>query len=198
MTLPYPMETSMKHKLNMVSTVLMAASLFSPVSSAQTLQQAIQKTIDNNPEIQSKKSERSAVEQQINQAKSSYFPTVDISAGIGWEQSSNPTTRGRNDGTVSFGREEAQIQIRQMVFDGLATPSEVNRHEARTNSRAYSVFGQAEITALNAVEAYINVLRRQELLALAKENLLIHQRTNDQIQLRSPHNIHSRPFLLPT
>jgi len=166
---------------------------FSPsLSSAQSLQEAIQKTINDNPQIQAAKSERSAVEHEINQAKSAYFPTIDIAAGIGWEQSSNPTTRGRGDGTVSYGREEASIQLRQMIFDGLATPSEVNRHEARTNSRAYTVFGQSEITALNAVDAYINVLRRQELLSLAKENLLVHQRTNDQIQLRSQRGIGKR------
>jgi len=168
---------------------LIACYLFAPLTSAQSLQQAIQKTIDENPQIQSAKSDRSAVEQEISQARSGYFPTIDIAAGIGWEQSSNPTTRGRGDGTVSYGREEASIQLRQMIFDGLATPSEVNRHEARTNSKAYTVFGQSEITALNAVEAYINVLRRQELLDLAKENLLIHQRTNDQIQLRSRRGI---------
>lgn len=182
----------MNLKLALAISSLLAYSLIPSVSSAQSLQQAIQKTIDENPQVQSAKSERSAVAQEISQAKSGYFPTIDIAAGIGWEQSSNPTTRGRGDGTVSYGREEASIQLRQMIFDGLATPSEVNRHEARTNSRAYSVFGQSEITALNAVEAYINVLRRQELLNLAKENLLIHQRTNDQIQLRSERGIGRR------
>ena len=72
-----------------------------------------------------------------------------------------------------------------MIYDGFATASEVNRQTARTNSRAYTVFGQAEITALNAVEAYINVLRREELLALAEENLALHQSTNEQITSRS-------------
>jgi len=181
---------NLKHLLQISS--LVAYSLTPTQSSAQSLQEAIQKTINENPQIQSTKSERLAVEHEINQAKSAYFPTIDIAAGIGWEQSSNPTTRGRGDGTVSYGREEASIQLRQMIFDGLATPSEVNRHKARTNSRAYTVFGQSEITALNAVEAYINVLRRQGLLSLAKENLLVHQRTNDQIQLRSQRGIGKR------
>lgn len=177
----------LKYALGISSTI--AVNLISPFSSAQSLQEAIQWTVDNNPQIQSAKSERLAVEQEISQARAGYFPSVDISAGIGWEQSSNPTTRGRGDGTVSYGREEASIQLRQMVFDGLATPSEVNRHKARTNAKAYTVFGQSEITALNAVEAYINVLRRQDLLALARENLSIHQKTNDQIQLRSGRGI---------
>jgi len=179
--------------MNLKSTLgvstLVASSLFAAQSPAQTLQEAIQKTINENPEIQSAKSERLAVENEINQAKAGYFPTIDIAAGIGWEQSTNPTTRGRGDGTVSYGREEASIQLRQMVFDGLATPNEVKRHRARTDSKAYTVFGQSEITALNGVEAYLNVLRRQDLLALAKDNLLVHQRTNDQIRLRSERGI---------
>jgi outer membrane protein, adhesin transport system len=169
--------------------LIICGFIVSDCALSQTLQQAIQQTINDNPEIQAAKSLRSAVEQEIDQARAGYFPTVDIAAGIGWEQSTNPTTRARGDGTVSYGREEASIQLRQMVFDGLATPNEVARQEARTNSRAYTVFGQAEITALNAVGAYINVIRRQQLLDLAKENLLIHQRTNDQIQLRSERGI---------
>ena len=181
---------NLKYSLTISSIII--CQLLPSFSSAQTLQQAIQRTIDENPQIQTAKSERSAVENEISQAKSAYFPTIDIAAGIGWEQSSNPTTRSRTDGTVSYGREEASIQLKQMIFDGLATPSEVNRHEARTNARAYTVYGQSEITALNAVEAYINVLRRQELLSLAKDNLLVHQRVNDQIQLRSQRGIGKR------
>ncbi len=182
----------MKLNFLLYLATLLSVSTFSVTTTAQTLQEAIQQTINENPQIQAAKSERSAVEQEVNQAISGYFPTIDIAAGFGWEQSSNPTTRAAGDGTVSFGREETSIQLRQMIFDGLATYSEVNRQKARTNARAYTVFGQSEITALQGVEAYLNVLRRQELLDLAKDNLLIHQRTNDQIQLRSARGIGRR------
>jgi adhesin transport system outer membrane protein len=177
----------LKTVLNIGSLVTSVA--FSSVLSAQSLQEAIQLTVDENPEIQSEKAAKLAVEQEILQAKAGYFPTVDVSAGIGWEQSTNPTTRSKGDGTVSYGREEASIQLRQMVFDGMATSGEVKRQKARTNAQAYNVFGRSEITALNAVESYVNVLRRQELLKLAKENLLIHLRTHDQISLRSERGV---------
>ncbi len=161
--------------------------------SAQTLEESVQLTIDENPEIQTAKSERLAVEQEIDQAKSSYFPSVDLGAGYGYERSNNPTTRrGNPDGkkrNVDYDRTELSASLRQMLFDGFSTPSEVNRHKARTNARAYTVFGQSEITALEAVEAYLNVLRRQNLLQLAKENLAIHERTNDQIALRAESGI---------
>jgi adhesin transport system outer membrane protein len=181
-----------KTALYISSLITITSFTYSTTVSAQSLQEAIQQTVNENPEIQSEKAERVAVEHEISQAKAGYFPTVDIAAGIGWEQSTNPTTRARGDGTVSYGREEASIQLRQMIYDGSATSSEVKRHKARTNARAYSVFGKSEITALNAVETYINVLRRQDLLTLAKENLLIHLRTHDQISLRSERGIGKR------
>ena len=177
----------MSLKLKIAVGGILAFSL--SAANAETLQDAIQYTINENPEIQSAKSERLAVEQEISQAKAGYFPTVDIAIGAGWERSFNSSTKADGSQSKSLGRDEASIQIRQMIYDGFATASEVNRQTARTNSRAYTVFGQAEITALNAVEAYLNVLRRKELLALAEENLAIHQSTNEQIESRSERGV---------
>jgi len=38
---------------------------------------------------------------------------------------------------------------------------------------------------LRAIEAYLEVLRNQEIMALTQDNLLVHQRTYDQIKLRA-------------
>jgi adhesin transport system outer membrane protein len=183
-------EGTMNIKTTLAVSGILALSLGS--ANAETLQDAIQYTVNENPEIQSAKSERLAVEQEISQAKAGYFPTVDIAVGAGWERSFNSSTKADGSDSKSLGRDEASIQIRQMIYDGFATASEVNRQTARTNSRAYTVFGQAEITALNAVEAYINVLRRQELLALADENLTVHKSTNEQISSRSSRGVGRR------
>lgn len=56
---------------------------------------------------------------------------------------------------------------------------------ARVKSSAYKVFSTSEQVALDTTEAYLSVLRHQELLALARENLKNHQQTYDQIKLRS-------------
>lgn len=179
----------MSLKLQIAASGILALSI--GAVTAETLHDAIQYTVNENPEIQSAKSERLAVEHEISQVKAGYFPTVDIAVGAGWERSFNSSTKTL-DGSKSLGRDEASIQIRQMLYDGFATASEVNRQTARTNSRAYTVFGQAEITALSAVEAYINVLRREELLTLANENLAVHKSTNDQIQSRSKRGVGRR------
>jgi len=168
-------------------------SLFFSLSTlvtASTLQEAIEATITTNPDVLAAGNERNAVAEEVKQARAGYFPTVDLTIGTGWETSDNPTTRGAGKGHhESFNRDEASLQLRQMLFDGSATKNEVKRQMARTNSRSYTVFGEAENTALQATNAYINVLRRQKLVDLAVTNYEAHERTHDQIKLRSEHGV---------
>lgn len=161
-------------------------------ASADTLQEAVDATVKTNPDVLAAVHERQAVSKEIDQARAGYFPTLDLQVGTGWEMTDNPSTRGSGRGEVHLNRDEARLDARQMLFDGMETKNEVERQEARTNSRAFSVFSAAENTGLDAVEAYLNVLRRQNLVELAQTNLEAHQRTHDQIMLRSERGVGRR------
>ena len=156
---------------------------------ADTLQDAVSMTIKTNPDVLAAANERKAVEEEINQVKAGYYPTVDIAVGTGWELTNSPTTRSSGRGEVHLNRDEASIELRQMLFDGMATKNEVLRQTARTNSRAFGVTSVSENSALDAVDAYLNVLRRQKLVDLANANLEAHERFNDQIKLRSERGV---------
>ena len=161
--------------------------MFSGASSIQatTLQEAIGVTIKTNPDVLAAMSERNAVAEEVNQARAGYLPTVDLALGTGWEKTDSPASRAVGENHISLNRNEASLQLRQMLFDGMATSNEVRRQTARTDSRSYGVFGAAENRALDATEAFINVLREQRLLDLANTNYEAHERTHDQITLRS-------------
>ncbi|WP_292361526.1 MULTISPECIES: TolC family outer membrane protein [unclassified Methylophaga] len=159
---------------------------------AETLQEAIHTTLKTNPDVLAAISERQAVSKEIDQARAGYFPTIDLGIGTGWESTDNPATRSRGDGEVHLNRDEASLNLRQMLYDGSLTKNEVERQKARTDSRAHSVYSVAENTALEATEAYLNVLRRQKLVELAQTNLESHQRTHDQITLRSERGVGRR------
>lgn len=159
---------------------------------AETLQEAIHTTLKTNPDVLASISERQAVSKEIDQARAGYFPTIDLGVGTGWESTDNPATRNRGDGEIHLNRDEASLNLRQMLYDGSLTKNEVERQKARTNARAHSVYSVAENTALEATEAYINVLRRQKLVELAQTNLESHLRTHDQITLRSERGVGRR------
>ena len=157
---------------------------------AATLQEVVSITIKTNPDVLAASNERNAVSEEVKQARAGYFPTLDLAVGTGWESSDNPTTRARKGHeNVHMNRDEASINLRQMIFDGMATKNEVRRQTARTESRAYGVFGASENTALEATDAYLNVLRHQSLVDLAATNLDAHERTHDQITLRSDRGV---------
>lgn len=159
---------------------------------AMTLSEAIQSTLDNHPEIHAGINSRLSSDEEVRIAQGGYLPTVDLLVGYGREQTDSPSTRAFGDhNSETLNYRNAELRLRQMLFDGFNTPNEVARTEAVVNSRAYRVLGTSESLALRTVEVYLDVLKRRELVSLAKNNLLAHQRINDQIDLRSRQGVGS-------
>ncbi|MBB4822097.1 adhesin transport system outer membrane protein [Pseudomonas alcaligenes] len=149
----------------------------------------MQRALDVHPEVQAGINSRMSADYQLKAAKGGYLPKVDLLAGYGREGSDNTTTRGQGDHWKTMTRGESSLRLQQMVFDGFATSSEVARQQATVNSRAYSLLGTSERTALDAAQVYIDVIQRQEMVRLAENNLKSHQRIYDQISLRSSRGV---------
>ncbi|PVZ09258.1 MULTISPECIES: TolC family outer membrane protein [unclassified Pseudomonas] len=172
------------------SAVLLAMSAGS--LHAMTLQQAIQATVDNHPELQSNLNARLAADEDAKVARGAYFPTVDLVGGWGRERSDTPTTRAQgNHNKETLNYTQSELRLRQMLFDGSNTSREVERTRSVSTSRAYYAQGVAQDLALRAVEVYLQVLQRREEVALARNNLQAHQRVNDQIGLRTERGVGS-------
>lgn len=155
---------------------------------ATTLEDAVTRGLSTSPEVQRAINARNAVYQEIEQAQAGYRPSVDIAAGIGYEWTNNTTTRTNGD-DVELTRGEGSLSIRQMLFDGFATSNEVERQKARALSADKRIIETAEIYALDAARAYIELNRRSILLQQAKENLFNHVKIYDQIKRRSESGI---------
>lgn len=159
---------------------------------AMSLNEAIQNTIDYHPEIHASKNDRLSADEEVNVAKGGYLPKVDLVAAYGRQRTDNPTTRalyGNGDRDLNY--TQSELRLRQLLFDGFNTPNEVGRTKAVVDSRAYYVQGTSETLALRAIEVYLEVLKRRELLTLAKNNLQAHLRINDQIGLRTERGLGS-------
>lgn len=159
---------------------------------AMTLTEAIQSTLQYHPEISQSVNSRLTADEELKFARGGYLPSVDLLLGYGRENTDSPSTRSigdHNDETMNRG--DAEIRLRQMLFDGFGTPNEVKRNEANVNSKAFRILGTSETAALRTVEVYLEVLKRREMVALAKNNLQAHERIGDQIRLRSERGVGS-------
>lgn len=158
----------------------------STISMAATLEEVVAEGLSTHPEVRQAISARNAVYQEVRQARAGYYPTIDLAAGIGYEWTHNETTRANvGDDKVELERGEASLSLRQMLFDGFGTSSEVDRQEARAMSADKRLVEVAETYALDAARAYIEVHRREQLLDLTKETLFNHVKIYDQIKRRS-------------
>jgi outer membrane protein, adhesin transport system len=151
---------------------------------ATTIEQSIQAALETNPEVGVVAADREAIEQELRQARAEYLPSIDVRGAAGPEYTDSPNTRNRNndDDTETLLRLESQLTLTQMLFDGFATQSEVQRQIARIDSASYRVQEAAEFIALDAVEAHLDVLRNQALVELARENLEQHRRILGQVR----------------
>lgn len=150
-----------------------------------TIKEAVEMAFKTNPDILIDQARRQGSDAALERARGGYKPRIDLNLGVGHERANNATTRATVGGARSMTRQERSLTLTQMLFDGNGTEAEVERNQATVNSNAYRLANTAEQLALKVVEQYLEVLRNEELVALTKENVVAHEKTNDQITLRA-------------
>ncbi len=172
---------------------LLATALSSTVAvqaQAMSMQEAVTSALSAHPQVKVAEKNMEAIGHAQRMAEGGFYPTVDLTAGTGWEHSNNSTTRNRegrfgdDDGHRDLWRNESRLLVRQMLYDGWGTRSEVAEQGHRRSSAKFNVLENKEITALAALEAYLNVMRTRELVALGRQNVETHQAYLSQIEAR--------------
>jgi adhesin transport system outer membrane protein len=164
-----------------IGTALLLAG--SGTAWAVSLDDAVRTAVDTNPDIGVVAKDRRAIDHELRQAKALYLPSVDSRVAIGpeWTKAVAGNLPGR---TGRLDRQEYSITLTQLLFDGFAAASEVQRQKARVESAAYRVADTSESIGLDAVQAYLDVVRQQQLLALAQDNQATHERTLEDMKSR--------------
>jgi adhesin transport system outer membrane protein len=178
--------------LNPLCSAVLLAIACGTQAHAMSLTEAIQSTIATHPELASRVDSRLSADEDVKVAKGGFYPSVDLNAAYGRGYSDNTNTRALgNHHTEILNYTQSELRLRQMLFDGFNTANEVERTKGVVNSRAYYAQGTAQDLALRTAEVYLEVLKRRELVTLARNNLQAHLRVNDQIGMRTQRGIGS-------
>ena len=162
---------------------------------AETLREVVQMAVETNPNVGVATKRKDAADAAVDAARSGYFLKLDWQSGAGTERSLNSTTLATGNQWVRMNRRIDTMVASQMLWDGLGTRAEVDRRRAISDAAAHKVYSAAEDVALQAVDVYIEVLKNKELVGYARENLLAHQKTFDQVKLRSEKGVGRRADL---
>lgn len=148
---------------------------------AITLKEAIEDAIIHNPQFREQVKSYRANEAELDAAKGRYLPSVDINAGIGYEEVNSPSRDNRGDG---LRRREFSIKFTENLFEGFATNNEIKRQQYRKDAQAYKVIATANEVATSMAESFVTLIKHEELLKLSKDNLETHKKILDQIVKR--------------
>lgn len=148
-----------------------------------TIAETVAFGVATNPEYTRNANNRRATDEELNQAKGLYRPSIDFQGDMGAEYSDNANTRnrvGKDDNETLF-RRQAGLTLTQLLFDGFETKYENKRQQARVLSAAHRVREASELVGVAIVEAYLDVLRQRELLRISRQNVADHLTIMEQI-----------------
>lgn len=165
----------MKNTLKLATLACaLAFSSLSAASQAMTLQDSVEKAVLSNPEIGAQFQHFHSSVEGKNIARSALLPEVNSSARVGkeWEGGSNWSRNGYT------------LEMRQLLFDGMASVNEMRLMGLEKLSEYYNLLATVDSVALEATLAHIDVLRYRDMKMLAQENFDMHVDTRAQIEER--------------
>ena len=150
---------------------------------AASLEDAVRSAVNTNPDIGVVAKDRLAVDQELQQGKALYYPSLDGAVTMGYDDTVQKA--GALPGsTGTLFKQDNSLILSQTLFDGFFAASEVQRQTARVDSAALRVVATSEAVGLDATQAYLDVLREQELVALAEDNQKTHERYLEDMKAR--------------
>ncbi len=141
---------------------------------ALSLKETVQHTVTTNPTIGSTQADRRATGYVLRQAQSRLLPQVDVNAEFG-QQRTDKSGVAPPVNRIWRNNRQATLTVRQILFDGWNRANDIYKNAARVDASAWRVMENSEALSLDAVEAYIDVWRHQQLLGIARENVERHQ-----------------------
>jgi outer membrane protein len=170
-------------RLRLLSALLAASSVVfsaTPSAWAETLEGALAKAYLNNPEINAERAAVRVADENIPIAKSGQRPQIEASADIGFQNTVALTAPQTNFLTGKKARQRivnetypgsVGISVQQNLFDGFRTSNRVRAAESGVLAAREQLRNTEQNVLLDAVTAYMNVLRDTAILNLRRNNI---------------------------
>ena len=150
-------------------------------SASLTLIEVVERTLLTNPEVLAKYHEFQAALEGQSVARAAFFPQVNAVGSLNREY--------RHDvpgaGAQRWSGVGDNLELRQLLFNGLRTTNDVRQAGFEKLARFYDVLAVSDATAFSAVQAYVDLQRYRQLETLARLNYDLHRETFKQIDERT-------------
>jgi outer membrane protein len=148
-----------------------ALVVFSATASGETLRGALRQAYKFNPQIEAERANLRATDENVARANSNYRPSVVFQADTGVRDTRVETTQGVTKGTTN--PRSYTFAAQQQLFRGFRTINAVNEAEANVRAGRENLRATEQAVLLQAVTAYMNVVRDQAIVQLRENNVRV-------------------------
>lgn len=143
-------------------------------AAALTLEEALAEAYLSNPTLQARRAQLRAVDEGVPQAMSGWRPNVELAADLNLLRSRLRSPTSRTDSTRSTSG--IGLTVTQNVYDGGGTEAAVEGAKADVLQERANLVATEQTVLLQAVTAYMDVLRDLAVVELNEQNVLRLQR----------------------
>ena len=150
-----------------VAALLMSTALTGPAQ-AQSLQEALAAAYSNNPELLAARANLRSRDEAVPQALANWRPSVEINGDIA--RSHTDLSNRAVDRTQTRTPRGVELEVRQTLFRGFRTVAAVDKAEFDVRAERARLRGTEQDVLLDAVGAYMAVVRDEAVLRLNISN----------------------------
>ncbi len=163
---------------------ILATCTFNFELQAASLDDSVRTAVTSSPAVGEVESVKSAVEEDVAQARGAYLPKADLEASVGPQWADKPRSLASANNRQWSNARQAAFVIRQTLFDGFARDGDLLRQQARLSGAISKVVEQTDTVALAATEAHVDVVRQRQVVKDADTNVAAHRAIQMDVETR--------------
>lgn len=163
-------------KFRLTGLALLTAALglgvfTSAVAQAETLNEALASAYQYNPRLDAERARLRATDEEVTRARSGFRPVITGSADINYQHSRTRQVGVPGSIHNDFSPKGYGVDLVQPVFSGFRVINAVNESEANVRAARETLRGVEQGILLEAVTAFMDVVRDQAIVRLRENNV---------------------------
>jgi outer membrane protein len=176
------------------AVVLLMAQIGAPPALADTIEAALVRAYQNNPQLNAQRALVRSTDENVPQALSGYRPKVSVTASAGYQYTDNLTTAGgqgsvpptivRSDVHGANPPRSVGMTVTQNLFNGQQTANRTRTAESQVSGAREGLRVLEQTVLLNAATIYMDYLRDSAIVEVQKSNVRVLEQTLKQTRDR--------------
>ena len=150
--------------------LLLSIGFVALTANAKTLNEVLDYTYENSWQLNAERAGQRATDENVAIAKSGFRPQIAGVGSIGRSYNKNKYESPADKMEAYKTPSEMAVQMKQPLFSGLSTVQSVNAAKSQARAGREGLLNTEQMVLLDAVAAYMNVVRDKAVLSLRENN----------------------------